>query len=121
MKLIYITKIEMVGESAEEFLAHDMFITFKKNAPKELEDYCYMHSENNLTDKIKTGDILLINENEYRITAVGDIVNLNLEELGHITYKFTGEEDAKVSGTLYLEKKQIAPIGVGTIIKVIRN
>ncbi len=46
---------------------------------------------------------------------------MNLNELGHITYNFLGEVDAKVGGTLYLEKKEIAPIGVGTILKIIRK
>ena len=49
------------------------------------------------------------------------MVNKNLKELGHITYNFLGEEEAKVAGTLYLEKKEIAPIAVGTILKIIRN
>lgn len=121
MKTIYSTRIEDVGEKAEEFFEANMFITFKENAPQELIDYCFIHKENNLTEEIKPNDILCIGDVNYKIKAVGELVNQNLKELGHITYNFLGEEEAKIAGTLYLEKKEIAPIAVGTILKVIRN
>lgn len=121
MKIIYSTRIENIGEKAKEFFEANMFITFKENAPQELIDYCFIHKENNLTEEIEPNDILCIDSVNYKIKAVGELVNQNLKELGHITYNFLGEEEAKIGGTLYLEKKEIAPIAVGTILKVIRN
>lgn len=121
MDIIYSTRIENIGEKAKEFFEANMFITFKENAPQELIEYCFIHNENNLLEDIKPNDILCIDDVNYKIKAVGELVNQNLKELGHITYNFLGEEEAKVGGTLYLEKKEIAPIAVGTILKVIRN
>lgn len=121
MELIYSTQINKIGDNANEFLEHNMFVTFKDNAPQELENYCYIHSENNLVKEILTDDVLSINNVDYKITSVGELVNQNLSELGHITFKFTGEKDGAIGGTLYLEKKEIAPIGVGTILKIIRK
>lgn len=121
MKVIYKTRIEEIGEKASEFIQANMFITFKGNAPEELKEYCYIHCENNLTEDIKPQDILFIDETDYEIKAVGELVNTNLNELGHITYNFLGEAEAKIGGTLYLEKKEIAPIGVGTTLKIIRK
>ncbi|GFZ32376.1 PTS sorbose transporter subunit IIB [Clostridium zeae] len=121
MKVIYRTRIEDVGKKAQEFLKANMFITFKEDAPEDLKEYCFIHYENNLIDEIKPEDMLYLNDIGYKIKAVGELVNTNLNELGHITYNFLGEAEAKVGGTLYLEKKEIAPIGVGTIIKIIRN
>lgn len=121
MDIIYSTRIENIGEKAKEFFEANMFITFKENAPQELIEYCFIHNENNLLEDIKPNDILCIDDVTYKIKAVGELVNQNLKELGHITYNFLGEEEAKVGGTLYLEKKEIAPIAVGTILKVIRN
>jgi len=121
MKIIYSTKIEDVGKKAQEFIEANMFITFKENAPEELKEYCYIHYENNLTEEIKPEDILYIDDTSYEIKTVGELVNVNLNELGHITYNFLGEAEAKIGGTLYLEKKEIAPIGVGTILKIIRK
>lgn len=121
MKTIYSTRIKDIGIKAQEFIEADMFITFKENAPQELREYCFIHNENNLTEEIKVEDILYIDNTTYEIKAVGELVNTNLKELGHITYNFLGGTEAKVAGTLYLEKKEIAPIGVGTILKIIRK
>ena len=121
MELVYKTKIIDIGKLASEFLMHNMFIIFKDNAPEELKDYCYIHLENDLISEIKGGDILFIDEEQYYVTAVGEAVNNNLNELGHITLNFTGQSVSPVAGTLMLEKKEIAPIKNGTIIKVIRN
>lgn len=121
MQTIYRTSITNIGSLARDFLEHNMFIIFKDNAPDELKDYCYIHSENNLMDQIKSGDVLFIDQEDYNVTAVGGLVNQNLNDLGHITLKFSGQTDAPVAGTLVLEKKEIAPINSGTIIKIVRN
>jgi glucitol/sorbitol PTS system EIIA component len=121
MDLVYKTTIGGIGQCAKDFLAHDMFVIFKDNAPQELVDYCYIHNENNLLKNIEVEDILIIDEEEYKVTGVGSIVNQNLRELGHITLKFSGEDNASMGGTLYLEKKEIVPLNNGTIIKIIRN
>ena len=121
MKTIYSTTIEDIGIKTDEFIKEDMFITFKGNVPQDLKDYCFIHNENNLIEEIKAEDILYIDKIAYEIKAVGEFVNMNLDELGHITYNFLGEADAKVGGTLYLEKKEIAPIVIGTTLKIMRK
>lgn len=121
MKTIYSTTIEDIGIKAGEFIEADMFITFKENVPQDLKDYCFIHNENNLVEEIKTKDMLYIDDTAYEIKAVGEFVNTNLSELGHITYNFLGEVDAKVGGTLYLEKKEIAPMVIGTSLKIMRK
>lgn len=121
MELIYRTVITDVGKYAEQFLNQDLFIIFNKNVPKELCDYCYIHEENKLIKDIKVNDILVIDGNEYKVTAVGSVVNQNLKDLGHITLKFSGETEAAVPGTLFVEKKRIAPLKNGTIIEIMRS
>lgn len=121
MESVYKTVISNIGQNAKDFLEHNMFVIFKDNAPQELADYCYIHNENNLLKDIQAEDILIIDKENYRVTAVGSVVNENLKELGHITLKFSGEKDASMGGTLYLEKKEIAPLNKGTIIEIIRK
>ncbi len=121
MKTIYSTRIDKIGEKATDFLEMGMFITFKDNAPQELMDYCFIHQENNLVEDIKKDDVLCIDDETYTVKCVGEAVNNNLKELGHITFNFQGEEEVKAAGTLYLEQKEIAPMAVGTILKIIRN
>lgn len=61
---------------------------------------------------------LKIGKIDYQITAVGDEVNTNLQNLGHIAVKFTGEKKAELPGSLYVEKKTFPKIEVGTEVEM---
>lgn len=120
MDIIYNTVITCIGKKVSDFIQSGMFIIFKENAPEDLKEYCFLHNKNELIKNIEVGDTLFLGENQYKICAVGGYVNQNLRELGHITFKFSGETEANISGTLFLEKKEIVPPENGTIIKIIR-
>jgi len=120
MELVYKTVVTSIGQHAKEFIPHNMFITFKGNAPEELRDYCFIHDKNELYKDIEKNDVLKIDGKEFKITAVGSVVNENLRLLGHITYKFSGDNEAAVAGTLFVENADIPPIEVGTVIEVVR-
>lgn len=119
-KTIYSTVVTELGESVNEFLDQGMLIMFKENAPQELAEFCILHSENDLREDVQPGDVLTIGENSFRITAVGDAVNENLANLGHITLNFDGAEEAELPGTLSLEEKEINAVKIGDTIKVER-
>ncbi|MHC1684029.1 MAG: PTS glucitol/sorbitol transporter subunit IIA [Clostridiaceae bacterium] len=120
MDIIYETEITRVGNEAKELIKEEMFIIFKEDVPEYLADYCFLHNENNLVKNIELNDVLLLGESEYKVVTVGSVVNANLKELGHITFKFTGIPEDAVPGTLYLEQKEIVPPASGTKIKIIR-
>ncbi len=120
MELVYKTVITNIGKNAKEFFSHNMFITFKGNAPEELIDYCFVHDENSLYKEIHEDDILKIDGEAFKITAVGQAVNPNLKDLGHITFKFSGEKEANIAGTLFIENRKIPSIEVGSVIEIIR-
>ncbi|MBU3112223.1 PTS glucitol/sorbitol transporter subunit IIA [Clostridium lacusfryxellense] len=121
MDIIYKTEVTYIGKRVKDFIKSDMFIIFKENAPEDLKDYCFLHNKNELTKNIEVDDNLFLGETQYKITAVGEYVNKNLKELGHITFKFSGETEANIAGTLFLEKKEIVPPENGTIIKILRR
>ena len=121
MKIIYQTKVTDVGDLFNAFIDEKILIMFKDNAPEELLDYCIMHNESSLKEDIKPGDILAIGNEQYLITAVGEDAMENLDNLGHITIKFDGKNEAKLPGTIHVEGKAIVNVEVGTIIKVIRR
>ncbi|WKV10222.1 PTS glucitol/sorbitol transporter subunit IIA [Thermoanaerobacterium sp. CMT5567-10] len=116
MNKIYETKVTKIGVNVLDFYNEKILILFKDNAPAELIDYCILHSLNKLYGEIKEGDILRINEKEFKITAVGDLVNKNLKALGHICLKFDGSTEAELPGSLYVEDKEIPKINIGDII-----
>ncbi|UTR10219.1 PTS glucitol/sorbitol transporter subunit IIA [Evansella sp. LMS18] len=121
MTTIYETNVSKVGPLVEEFYGEKMVILFKEGAPEELQEYCVLHAKNQLDGEIQAGDSLFLNEKEYKVTAVGDAVNKNLQDLGHITLKFNGESSADLPGTLVLEDQPIEPINEGATISIIRN
>lgn len=109
MELIYRTTVTGIGEKSMEFILQGIFVIFKDDAPEDLKEFCITHKENNLLKEIERNDILKIGGEEFKITAVGSAVNENLQNLGHITFRFDGEEES-LPGSLSLEKKSIPEI-----------
>lgn len=120
MEKIFETIVTNLGNKVLEFYQEKMLILFKDNAPVELMDYCVLHSLNKLYGEIKEGDVLRINEKIFKVTAVGDLVNKNLEDLGHICLKFDGSTEAELPGSLYVEDKELPKINIGDSIIIER-
>ncbi|GMG95434.1 PTS glucitol/sorbitol transporter subunit IIA [Tepidimicrobium xylanilyticum] len=121
MRTVYSTIATGVGNLVSELMKDKILILFKDNAPDALFDYCVFHNENSLKDNIVSGDILIIGNEEYIITAVGKDAVENLDNLGHVTFKFDGNNEAKLPGTIHVEDKMIKDINVGTEIKIVRG
>jgi len=121
MQTVYQTKINRVGSSVADFLGENMFILFGDNAPAELADYCLLINVNEINGEIEQGDVLVLNDKEYKITAVGDAVKKNLGSLGHITLKFDGSDTPELPGTLYLENADIQVPEAGSLIQILKQ
>lgn len=119
--LIFETSVQEIGAEAALFADDKMLILFGDNAPEGLKEYAYQIIINRAKEEITTEMILAIGKTDFKITAVGNLVTKNLNQLGHITMKFTGETTAELPGTLYLEGKEIPIITVGTKITIGRQ
>lgn len=115
---IYSTTVSNIGSEAELFKEEQMIILFGENAPAELADYCYNIQVNPLNGQITPGQHIYFNDAAYEITAVGNVVEKNLADLGHITIRFNGETEAELAGTLYVQAKELPAIGVGTNLTI---
>ena len=115
---VFKTKVQAIGSEAALFKEDKLLILFGDNAPEGLKDYAYQIIINRAKEEITTEMILAIGKTDFKITAVGNLVTKNLNQLGHITMKFTGETTAELPGTLYLEGKEIPIITVGTKITI---
>lgn len=113
MKLIYETYVKDIGNMVEQFKAENLIILFGENAPKTLKDFCYIININNINGEIKKGQTLIIGNNEFTITAVGNIAKQNLENLGHITLVFNSGIVAEMEGSIYLSPSRIPSINIG--------
>lgn len=115
---VYETEIVDFGSSAEMFKAEKMVILFGDNAPDDLADYSYIINIHPINGDIEPGMVISFDEKSYKITAVGEVVEKNLSDLGHITLNFDGAQEADLPGTLYLEDAPLPDLAVGTTIRI---
>lgn len=116
---IFKTKVKGIGLEAALFKAEKMIILFGEAAPDGLAEYCYNIEINQTTQPIEEGMQLFVDGKKFKITAVGSVVNQNLNTLGHITIKFDGSTVAELPGTLYVEDKTIPDISVDAIVEIV--
>lgn len=115
---LYETTVVDLGSEAAMFREENMMILFGKEAPAELAEYAYIIEVTPLSGSVKPGMTLTINDTDYKITSVGNVVDKNLADLGHITLKFDGSTEAELPGTLYLEMKELTEVSAGTVITI---
>lgn len=118
--IIYENIITDIGNLSEE-LGGDFVILFGENAPSTLKDYCYIVEVKKAQSEIRIGDSFFFDDDEFKIIAIGDIAQRNLEELGHVTINFKGDETILLPGTIIVSEKERPCINVGTKIIIKRN
>ena len=103
----YSSTITGFGPEAFAFLESELdqnfVVIFNEDAPPELSELAILHKKTDLIAPPAIGDILLIGEKVYTITAIGDEVASTLTELGHCTLAFGGGEEAFRPGCIMLD------------------
>ena len=105
MTVIYQTTITHIGASAAMALDEQMLITFREGAPADIEEYCFIHNHGELSGA--------------PVTAVGDVAEQNLRELGHITLRFDGHREAEFPGTVHVAGPVPEGIAAGCVLKFV--
>ncbi len=114
----YQTVVKEIGNEALDFAEIKMVIFFGDEAPDALRPSCYIVDVNPIDGEIKPGMFLIIDDESYQVTAVGNEVQRNLQNLGHIAVSFTGETKAGLAGTMYVEDKAYPQIKVGSQVSI---
>ena len=124
-KKYYNTKVVGVGGQVANFLsAGKMLVMFDDSMVlPELRDISVLHSGNPISDNdiIKSGDIVKIANTEFKIIKVGNDVQKNLKNLGHVVIKFDGGTGELLEGSIHVEDKPIPKIQVGDEITFIEG
>jgi PTS system glucitol/sorbitol-specific IIA component len=114
----YETTVLAVGPHVAELLDGGRLILFGEGAPAELHDLCALHRPSIVAGSVEPGDVVQIGDRRLIVTAVGDIANVNLEALGHITLRL-GEPAAKpLPGEIMLAGPLPERIDAGTQIHI---
>jgi len=114
MKKIFEAKVIQVGPEAQNMIQDaNMLILFGEEAPEDLAEYCFKIDNKNLLGAILEGGKLVVDSQEYSITAVG-----NLTGLGHITISFDGSKEGSLPGTLHVAADQAVVIEKDSTIQI---
>lgn len=119
MKKIFEAKVIQVGPEAQNMIQDaNMLILFGEEAPEDLAEYCFKIDNKDLIGSIQKGGKLVVDSEEYLITAVGNVVEKNLTGLGHITISFDASEEGSLPGTLHVAAEKEVVIAQGTTIQI---
>ncbi|MGL4676845.1 MAG: PTS glucitol/sorbitol transporter subunit IIA [Brevinema sp.] len=115
--MIYYTAC--ISEIGKEALTEEnLIVLFRDNAPSDLRPYCVLHNGLEVIQTIQKGQTLIIGDEVFIIYAVGDLVNKNLHELGHITIYFNSHTMVDNPGDLCVNGNKPLVIQVGDIIQI---
>lgn len=117
MTVIYQTIITRIGASATDALSDQMLITFREGAPADLEEYCFIHCHGELKGELHPGLQFTLGQHRYPVTAVGSVAEDNLRELGHVTLRFDGLNEAEFPGTVHVAGPVPDDIAPGSVLK----
>jgi len=118
---IYEVEIISLGEDSGTMLENNIITLFAEEAPSELAKVSVVNEKSELKGKVEKGDIISIDNQNYEITAVGEIANNNIRKLGHVTLRFNGKTTTKLPGDINLEKSEPPDLHEGTTISILKE
>jgi glucitol/sorbitol PTS system EIIA component len=103
---IYLTEVTKVGPEVDGFLEEaKTLVLFEEGAPPELAEMSVLHEHKERREEPpEAGDIMFIDDREFRITAVGGSAWKNMLQIGHASFKFNGAEEVELPGEICLEE-----------------
>ena len=114
----YATTVTAVGEQVAEFVSHGLLIWFAEGAPEELHFFSVLHRPTVSTGGVRPGDTVRIDDQEFRVTAVGEVANDNMVNLGHMDLKANGAAEAPLPGDICLEELPLPEPLPGTTLVI---
>ena len=119
MTEIYRTTVKDAGPEATAFIGQGMFVTFGEDAPEALREFCFIIDAAAQTSQdIEVGQELVLDGQPYPITAVGDVVRKNLDQLGHVTVNVDGADKAKMHGAIHVSGPTMPQLDVGSTVVI---
>lgn len=115
----YATTVLSIGSMVEEFLKMKMLITFGEGAPAELLDICVLHRPEIRTGGVRPGDVVVMDDREFPVLAVGDVADENLRALGHVSFKANGLHTAPLPGDICLEEVDLPLLKTGSTVRIV--
>lgn len=114
----YAATVTAVGEQVPEFIGQGLLIWFAEGAPGELHFFTVLHRPTVTTGGVRPGDLVRIDDKAFRVTAVGEVANDNMVNLGHMDLKANGADEAPLPGDICLEELPLPEPRPGTTLVI---
>jgi PTS system glucitol/sorbitol-specific IIA component len=117
-RIRYATTVTAVGEQVAEFVTQGLLIWFAEGAPEELHFFSVLHQPTVTSGGVRPGDVVCIDDRVLRVTAVGEVANENMVQLGHMDLKANGADEAPLPGDICLEKVPLPEVRPGSTLVI---
>ena len=116
---MYKSVVTEVGALALAFEEEKVSILFGPQAPQELKEIAIIHESiiDNSEESIIDGGVFMVDDQEYKITAVGSAANTNLRELGHISIYFLDLENEILPGAVFVSPHVFPKYKNGSVLE----
>ena len=114
----YAATVTAVGEQVPEFIGQGLLIWCAEGAPEELHFFTVLHRPTVTTGGVRPGDLVRIDDAAFRVTAVGEVANDNMVNLGHMDLKANGAAEAPLPGDICLEELPLPEPRPGTTLVI---
>jgi glucitol/sorbitol PTS system EIIA component len=118
MELIYDLRVTQVGPLVDEFTEAGMWVFFHEGAPEELTEFALLHRAAPPLQPLAAGQMIKIDGTRYTVTAVGEVANDNLRNLGHLVLKANGADEPELPGDVCITEQPLPRPEVGTTVQV---
>lgn len=120
-EVVYSSTVTAVGEQVATFVeGHGILVFFGSDAPVELHDFSALHDATVASAGPRAGDVVELGGTRIPVLAVGDVVEANLLNLGHIDLKANGAPEADMPGDVNLPVDTLVVPAAGDTFRILR-
>ncbi len=115
----YASVVVSVGDLASEFFDAGIVVLFGEDAPEELADFAVIHRPTVTGGDLAPGDLVHLGDEVITVLAVGEVADENLVNLGHLSLKRNGEQEAALPGDVCCDRGPIPSLVPGDTIRIV--
>ena len=117
----YEATVTTIGPMVKELLQQGILILFDNTAPLELQEISVLHTGGILVKDLENEDEVVLGNTIYTITAIGEVANKNLKNIGHVCLKFDARTSPELPGDINLEGDTLPLLKTGDVILIKRE
>ena len=115
----YKTRVTAIGDMVADFMEQRIIIVYNENCPPELAELSVCHTAAELAKEVQAGDVVVLGDRDYVVSAVGSEANHTLSTMGHCTLSFKGQDTVELPGHIELIGEGMPTIKAGDSFEIL--